>query len=159
MPGVFTSRGCVACRKQKKRCQAEDDVPPCTRCKRLDIPCVGFGVRRFKFRDESEKVIAIHGDKNSEEDRSSTSSGNAAVSLRSRKDKKDDFRVIVFNAPSSVLTRLIAAYVRGIDPKADIAFQLPWNVRNDVHAIYKVDLVIDNMEFSSVPFSKTSPDI
>ncbi|KAF7943633.1 uncharacterized protein EAE97_005704 [Botrytis byssoidea] len=47
MPGVPSGRGCEACRKQKKKC---DQVQPsCSRCIRLSIPCVGSGIRRYKF--------------------------------------------------------------------------------------------------------------
>ncbi|KAF7929749.1 hypothetical protein EAE99_004653 [Botrytis elliptica] len=47
MPGVPSGRGCEACRKQKKKC---DQVQPsCSRCMRLSIPCVGSGIRRYKF--------------------------------------------------------------------------------------------------------------
>ncbi|PLB47679.1 hypothetical protein P170DRAFT_465282 [Aspergillus steynii IBT 23096] len=49
MPGVPTSRGCEACRKQKKRCDQEQ--PACSRCARLGIPCIGGGARRFKFTE------------------------------------------------------------------------------------------------------------
>ncbi|KAF4988689.1 hypothetical protein FDECE_14962 [Fusarium decemcellulare] len=48
MPGTPHSRGCEGCRKQKKRC---DQVKPtCGRCKRLDVPCIGNGVKRWKFQ-------------------------------------------------------------------------------------------------------------
>ncbi|TGO22442.1 hypothetical protein BPAE_0168g00130 [Botrytis paeoniae] len=47
MPGVPSGRGCEACRKQKKKC---DQVQPsCSRCIRLSIPCIGSGIRRYKF--------------------------------------------------------------------------------------------------------------
>ncbi|KAF5877158.1 putative transcription factor cys6 protein [Botrytis fragariae] len=47
MPGVPSGRGCEACRKQKKKC---DQVKPsCSRCIRLSIPCIGSGIRRYKF--------------------------------------------------------------------------------------------------------------
>ncbi|KAM7192662.1 hypothetical protein V8F33_008273 [Rhypophila sp. PSN 637] len=47
MPGVPTSRGCDACRQQKKKC---DQLKPlCSRCARLHIPCIGSGQRRYKF--------------------------------------------------------------------------------------------------------------
>ncbi|KAM7218656.1 hypothetical protein V8F06_005975 [Rhypophila decipiens] len=47
MPGVPTSRGCDACRQQKKKC---DQLRPlCSRCARLHIPCIGSGQRRYKF--------------------------------------------------------------------------------------------------------------
>ncbi|KAL2871028.1 Zn(II)2Cys6 transcription factor domain-containing protein [Aspergillus lucknowensis] len=49
MPGVPSSRGCEACRRQKKKC--DQLKPACTRCTRLQIPCVGSGQRRFKFKE------------------------------------------------------------------------------------------------------------
>ncbi|KAL3495335.1 hypothetical protein BJX62DRAFT_233326 [Aspergillus germanicus] len=49
MPGVPSSRGCDACRRQKKKC--DQLKPACSRCTRLQIPCVGSGQRRFKFKE------------------------------------------------------------------------------------------------------------
>ncbi|KAL2820961.1 hypothetical protein BDW59DRAFT_111865 [Aspergillus cavernicola] len=49
MPGVPSSRGCDACRRQKKKC--DQLKPACTRCARLKIPCLGSGQRRFKFKE------------------------------------------------------------------------------------------------------------
>ncbi|KAF7909336.1 uncharacterized protein EAF01_003054 [Botrytis porri] len=47
MPGVPSGRGCEACRKQKKKC--DQLQPSCSRCIRLSIPCIGSGIRRYKF--------------------------------------------------------------------------------------------------------------
>ena len=118
MPGVFTSRGCVACRKQKKKCESENEVPPCFRCKRLNINCIGLGQRRFKFQDESEKVISIHSEKNVSDE---------LYIQRRQQAAKGNYRSLIFNIPSSAVTRLTAAFVRGIDPDADISIHLPWN--------------------------------
>ncbi|KAF2265421.1 hypothetical protein CC78DRAFT_615971 [Lojkania enalia] len=49
MPGVPSSRGCEACRKQKKKCDQLE--PSCSRCTRLRVPCVGSGQQRYKFID------------------------------------------------------------------------------------------------------------
>ncbi|KAL3478032.1 hypothetical protein BJX99DRAFT_224901 [Aspergillus californicus] len=49
MPGVPSSRGCDACRRQKKKC--DQLKPACTRCARLQIACIGSGQRRFKFKE------------------------------------------------------------------------------------------------------------
>ncbi|KAK0642181.1 hypothetical protein B0T16DRAFT_421144 [Cercophora newfieldiana] len=49
MPGVPSSRGCTACRQQKKKC--DQLTPLCSRCARLGIPCIGSGERRYKFMD------------------------------------------------------------------------------------------------------------
>ncbi|KAH7372138.1 hypothetical protein BKA64DRAFT_689172 [Cadophora sp. MPI-SDFR-AT-0126] len=55
MPGVPSGRGCEACRKQKKKC--DQAKPSCSRCTRLEIPCIGCGQRRFKFVDESQSQV------------------------------------------------------------------------------------------------------
>ncbi|TFB05878.1 hypothetical protein CCMA1212_001536 [Trichoderma ghanense] len=52
MPGVPSYRGCDACRKQKKKCDMAS--PACSRCSRLNIPCVGCGQLRYKFKDQTE---------------------------------------------------------------------------------------------------------
>ncbi|KAK5994587.1 hypothetical protein PT974_05066 [Cladobotryum mycophilum] len=51
MAGVPTYRGCDACRGQKKKC--DQAKPACSRCTRLNIPCVGCGQIRYKFKDHS----------------------------------------------------------------------------------------------------------
>ncbi|KAH7133807.1 hypothetical protein EDB81DRAFT_904121 [Dactylonectria macrodidyma] len=48
MPSGLRSRGCDACRKQRKKC--DQWHPKCKRCTRLDIPCVGNGLKRWKFQ-------------------------------------------------------------------------------------------------------------
>ncbi|KAF2120051.1 hypothetical protein BDV96DRAFT_641911 [Lophiotrema nucula] len=47
MPGVPSSRGCKACRAQKKKC--DQQKPSCSRCSRLKIDCIEGGQQRFKF--------------------------------------------------------------------------------------------------------------
>ncbi|POR35088.1 Uncharacterized protein TPAR_04700 [Tolypocladium paradoxum] len=56
MPGVPSYRGCEACRKQKKKC--DQAKPACSRCARLEIPCVGCGQQRYKFKDETSNLKA-----------------------------------------------------------------------------------------------------
>ncbi|KAF2651086.1 hypothetical protein K491DRAFT_666213 [Lophiostoma macrostomum CBS 122681] len=51
MPRTPSSRGCDACRKQKKKC--DETTPTCSRCSRLKIVCKGLGVRRWKFQAQS----------------------------------------------------------------------------------------------------------
>ncbi|KAL7946766.1 hypothetical protein V8C42DRAFT_318742 [Trichoderma barbatum] len=55
MPGVPSYRGCDACRKQKKKCDMAS--PACSRCSRLNIPCVGCGQLRYKFKDQTDLQI------------------------------------------------------------------------------------------------------
>ncbi|RDW93648.1 Zn(II)2Cys6 transcription factor domain-containing protein [Aspergillus mulundensis] len=50
MPGVPSSRGCEACRRQKKKV-CDQLKPACTRCVRLQIACVGSGQKRFTFKE------------------------------------------------------------------------------------------------------------
>lgn len=51
MPGAPTGKGCDACRKQKKKC--DQLRPACSRCKRLNIPCIGSGTKRYKWTIET----------------------------------------------------------------------------------------------------------
>ncbi|KAK1759946.1 hypothetical protein QBC47DRAFT_438281 [Echria macrotheca] len=56
MPGVPSSRGCDACRQQKKKC---DQLRPlCSRCARLEIPCTGSGQRRYRFLSQQPPTAA-----------------------------------------------------------------------------------------------------
>jgi hypothetical protein len=52
MTGVPRSKGCEACRKQKKKCDQKQ--PACSRCTRLNIACIGPGERRYKFVQVAE---------------------------------------------------------------------------------------------------------
>jgi hypothetical protein len=74
MPGVPSGRGCDGCRKQKKKVscpvrhlgihiltvapQCDQNKPCCSRCARLDIPCIGAGTQRYKFKEELGTSIA-----------------------------------------------------------------------------------------------------
>ncbi|KAF5613661.1 uncharacterized protein FTJAE_13872 [Fusarium tjaetaba] len=51
MPGVPKSRGCNSCLKQKKKC--DQAKPACSRCARLEIPCVGSGEQKYVFKPVS----------------------------------------------------------------------------------------------------------
>ncbi|KAJ5414734.1 hypothetical protein N7509_001361 [Penicillium cosmopolitanum] len=57
MPGVPSSKGCDACRKIKKKC---DELQPCSRCRRLQINCIGSGKQRFKFKHADSKSATGH---------------------------------------------------------------------------------------------------
>ncbi|CEI63698.1 hypothetical protein FVEN_g6819 [Fusarium venenatum] len=54
MAGVPNSRGCDACRRQKKKC--DQAQPICSRCARLKTACVGSGVKRFVFKSENQQA-------------------------------------------------------------------------------------------------------
>lgn len=77
MPGVPSFKGCEGCRKQKKKVgtpiptesrlrtlvchfellrqesQCDQIKPACSRCTRLQIPCVGCGQQRYKFKNQT----------------------------------------------------------------------------------------------------------
>lgn len=129
MVGVPSSRGCVACRKQKKRCHAENNVPPCLRCRRLQIDCIGLGERRLKFQDESEKLASAFGARDASRTPSQPSTALVTRASASVQIGYTDPLPNIWPStpPTSELTRLTAAYVRGVDPHADISVHLPWN--------------------------------
>ncbi|KAM0228674.1 hypothetical protein ACHAPO_010535 [Fusarium lateritium] len=54
MAGVPNSKGCDACRRQKKKC--DQAQPTCSRCARLKTTCVGSGVKRFVFKSENQQA-------------------------------------------------------------------------------------------------------
>ncbi|KAG4432416.1 hypothetical protein IFR05_012106 [Cadophora sp. M221] len=54
MPGVPFSRGCDACRKQRKKC--DQSKPACSRCARLKIECIGNGQQRYKFKNQTTRL-------------------------------------------------------------------------------------------------------
>ncbi|KAH7348314.1 hypothetical protein BKA65DRAFT_594168 [Rhexocercosporidium sp. MPI-PUGE-AT-0058] len=57
MPGVPSSRGCDACRKQKKKC--DQSKPACSRCARLKINCIGSGQQRYKFKNQTTALDVV----------------------------------------------------------------------------------------------------
>jgi len=75
MPGVPSSRGCEACRKQKKKVRSARPTqtggislntskcdqlePSCSRCTRLQIACIGCGQQRYKFKTTVSRSTRI----------------------------------------------------------------------------------------------------
>ena len=91
-------------------------MPPCSRCHRLGIPCIGFGRQRFKFIDAGDQLA-----ENAQARSATSNNGNF-----------EDFnQPVVVGSPSrslaNKLTRLISAFVSNIDESANINIQLPWN--------------------------------
>ena len=84
---------------------------PCPRCRRLGLQCVGLGQQRYQFKDEGSKI--------------------ASPSHRPLGSSQHVAHACTAGGPSSNLsnstTRLVSAFVVGIDPSADIRFQLAWN--------------------------------
>ncbi|CAO1603077.1 hypothetical protein XANCAGTX0491_006670 [Xanthoria calcicola] len=109
MPGVPSGRGCDACRKQKKKCDIE--TYPCSRCRRLNIPCIGHGQQRYKFKNETVVLTVAK--------RVTTTS----ISF----DQSPCIDPTPSKALSNGVSRLMSAFVNRISQDVDIRFQLPWN--------------------------------
>lgn len=110
MPGVPSSRGCDACRRQKKKCDINKF--PCSRCKRLCIPCTGLGQQRYRFKHETLKL---------------TSGKEVATSAQRSTLHEKPWAAHPARVLSNGATRLRSAFVSSISPHVDIKFQLLWN--------------------------------
>ena len=124
--------------------------PPCSRCKRLDIPCVGYGERRLKFQDESQTFIQY------QNRNVATPSSNSTQSTPARQDELDiestatesstlssnspqptpaiqnahnvEWAAIITPNPTSTLSSLIASFTASIDGRdTDTGHHLAWN--------------------------------
>ncbi|EXJ85850.1 hypothetical protein A1O1_06219 [Capronia coronata CBS 617.96] len=115
MPGVPSGRGCDACRKQKKKCDV--DNYPCSRCRRLDIPCIGLGRQRYKFVTPQ--------------------TGSPDTSVSARWESRSPTRLSDSRSDSSASTTLfrslsndhswrVSAFVDKIQPSTGVRFNLAW---------------------------------
>ncbi|KAF7597179.1 hypothetical protein BBP40_009519 [Aspergillus hancockii] len=117
MPGVPSGRACEGCRRQKKKC--DEQQPTCSRCLRLNIPCIGSGQRRFKFQQEYAVAVRPKKDKFK-----GSSSGPQTSSSSSDEDHRELGRP--FAHPTNALTILGQAFVRAIHTSTDLRFNLAW---------------------------------
>lgn len=102
--------------------------PPCSRCKRLRIQCVGYGERRLKFQDESQSYLAGRGKKATAATKCSPPSlspwSNSSVDTESDKTR----RTVINKSPTNILTTLIASLAHSIDScDTDTRYSLTWN--------------------------------
>jgi hypothetical protein len=109
------------------KCEVTSE-PPCTRCKRLRIQCVGYGERRLKFQDESQNYLAGRGKKTTVVVRGSPPS----ISPRSNSSvdtAADGTWPTVINKPlANILTSLTASLAHSIDScDMDTCYNLSWN--------------------------------
>ena len=101
--------------------------PPCSRCKRLRIPCVGYGERRLKFQDESQNYVVGRGRKKTSAIASSPSTSPQSTNL-SQNECYDQDRVMIVSNPTNILTTLIASFSHSIDANdQDTRHNLAWN--------------------------------
>ncbi|KAF2155894.1 hypothetical protein K461DRAFT_83900 [Myriangium duriaei CBS 260.36] len=136
MVGVPQSKGCEACRKQKKSC--EGTSIPCVRCKRLKIPCIGRGQQRFKFQDETfrfengstqtrpaKKRKAANSDAVPDPALEDSSLANSLVVTS--QPLSSALIQIPMSMPTTKVTRLAASFIDQIDPNLDSRWIPPWN--------------------------------
>ncbi|KAH8598413.1 hypothetical protein B0O99DRAFT_538505 [Bisporella sp. PMI_857] len=112
MPGVPSSRGCDGCRKQKKKCDQEK--PACSRCRRLNLPCIGAGQQRYQFKAEVGFL-------------SNTSSPDETLNpeqtpISTRRTSSTE----VPQSPSNHLTLLSSSFFNTIKTTTSFKFNLLW---------------------------------
>ncbi|OAP54320.1 hypothetical protein AYL99_11421 [Fonsecaea erecta] len=115
MPGVPSGRGCDACRQQKKKC--DSTTYPCARCRRLEIPCVGLGQRRYKFVADNRASTPTGS--------SSFQSPEAGAGSVAYSPPTFD-TVAVSRPPSNDTTRLANAFADKIKPNVGVQYNLAW---------------------------------
>ncbi|KAL5087826.1 hypothetical protein Trisim1_007480 [Trichoderma cf. simile WF8] len=113
MPGVPTYRGCDACRKQKKKCDMA--TPACSRCSRLNIPCIGTGQLRYKFKDQTDLQVERSSKKARSRASGSGSGSGSPSSIASLVSNRDTAR-------SGAFVSLLDIN----DPSYDLACYGPW---------------------------------
>ncbi|EXJ65356.1 hypothetical protein A1O7_01697 [Cladophialophora yegresii CBS 114405] len=148
MPGVPSGRGCDACRQQKKKCELSEH--PCQRCRRLNIPCVGFGQRRYKF---------VHDDKTSTFVNHNTTTTTTTAGLQSKEPGTETEHyasfiralegaaITIYANPWNGTTRLASAFTHMIKPTVSIKYNLAWtygDYLNHVPARLGVNDALDN---------------
>ncbi|KAF7862537.1 hypothetical protein EAF04_007410 [Stromatinia cepivora] len=104
MPGVPSGRGCEACRKQKKKC--DQIQPSCSRCIRLSIPCIGSGMKRYKFVSDNSTSAS-----KPVRSRSTTTNQKPRSNHRSITDKQ------IARIPSNKITAVTGAFISVLEVK------------------------------------------
>ncbi|KAJ4175209.1 hypothetical protein NW754_005629 [Fusarium falciforme] len=115
MPGVPSGKGCDACRKQKKKC--DQAKPACSRCARLNIPCIGSGKQRYKFKVKTLEVGSDSGSPqivDTDEDTSSSGSQSSSSPL--------SFQALVRtpSSPTNTITNTLISRLEITDLRYDI---------------------------------------
>ncbi|KAI8718058.1 Zn(2)-C6 fungal-type domain-containing protein [Fusarium sp. LHS14.1] len=115
MPGVPSGKGCDACRKQKKKC--DQAKPACARCARLNIPCIGSGKQRYKFKVQTLEIGSDSGSPqivDTDEDTYSSSSQSSSSPL--------SFQALVRvpSSPTNIITNTLISRLEITDLRYDI---------------------------------------
>jgi hypothetical protein len=91
--------------------QCDYTTHPCTRCRRLNIECVGVGQRRFKF---------VH------DERASHSSDDSFSKSKSPRRGSNTPLILLSRNPSDDVTGLVGAFTDKIKPSIGIKYNLAW---------------------------------
>ncbi|ETI27024.1 hypothetical protein G647_10123 [Cladophialophora carrionii CBS 160.54] len=151
MPGVPSGRGCDACRQQKKKCDLSEH--PCPRCRRLNIRCVGFGQRRYKFVHDDKSPSASDSSSNHNGTNTNTSAtaklhGKKTVGIERYASLIRSLEGITIHAsPWNATTRLAGAFTDMIKPTVSIKYNLAWtygDYLNHVPSRLGVNEALDN---------------
>ena len=92
--------------------QCNTDSHPCSRCRRLGIPCVGLGEQRYKFKNETLKPTIVN---------------TVTATGRTPSSREQVLALQPARSPSNDATRSMSLFVNSISSDVDIRFQLPWN--------------------------------
>ncbi|KAG8525274.1 uncharacterized protein KY384_008918 [Bacidia gigantensis] len=114
MVGIPTSRGCDACRKRKKKCDAVTDA--CSYCRKANVPCVGYGQQRYNFRDEGPSLRRRY-----------PGSGPLAVRITAGHQLSNTFIVTLAREPSNEIDLLSKALISKALPSVEINYHLVMN--------------------------------
>jgi len=100
--------------------------PPCSRCQRLKIPCVGYGERRLKFQDESQTSARRYGNPIT---LPSTSPSSLSKQTQATQNELNyDERIMISPNPTNALAALIASFAQTVGGEGiDTGHHLAWN--------------------------------
>ncbi|KIV83053.1 hypothetical protein PV11_05113 [Exophiala sideris] len=130
MPGVPSGRGCDQCRQQKKKCDIS--AHPCARCKRLKLPCINLGQKRFKFvsstsnEDKSPPwLLGSPAEGTSRSGSTASSSRSTSAGIQSGKSQ-GQATLSISPVPTNAYMRLVNVFTDKIKPAAGIRYNISW---------------------------------
>lgn len=113
------------------------------RCRRLDLDCIGFGEKRFKFQDENTRFLPVTAKPQGGEEvlvltskdsdptptRKSGKPRRIAVDGEARPGwaVTREWTTSLAAVPSNSLTRIVNRFTSNLDSGQDSSYQLPWN--------------------------------
>lgn len=98
---------------------------PCSRCRRLNIPCIGLGQQRYKFMNDTQSS-----DSDSVTPNSPRRARPSSQVSRERSTQASAATPVVFWSLSNDHTRRVGAFVDKIKPSTGVKFNLAWTFGN-----------------------------